>query len=262
MSSSELIKSDGALELLRVAGRILADTHAELAKHIAPGIAGAKLDGIAEAFIRDHGAEPAFKGFDDFPATICFSRNAGMVHGIPTDEEIAEGDVIKLDVGVRFKGWNTDAARTHLVPPSEPKNQLLVDVTQAALDAGIAQVRAGVPLGTVQAAIQAVIEDAELGLVRQLTGHGIGQSVHEAPSIPNFGRAGQGMPLQSGMVICLEPMVTRGSGHVREAADGWTYESTDGSMTAHIEDTIIVTETQGEIITRSGATTVDTPRTF
>ena len=239
----ESIKSDKAIATIRRAGKILADVHTLLGTLIGPGVTGLELDTLAETFIRDHGAEPAFKGFDHFPATICFSVNEGMVHGLPSDRVIQPGDVVKLDVGVRLNGWNTDAARTHLVAPVDPANQQLLNVTRAALAAGVAQVRDGVPLGTVQAAIQQVIDDAHLGLVRQLTGHGIGRSVHEPPSIPNFGRAGEGNQLRTGMVICLEPMVTRGNGKVEISPDGWTYQSATGA----------------EILTRNPSTTVDRP---
>lgn len=248
---TDLIKSPEAIAYTRRAGRILADLHLALGERVKPGVTGKQLDAFAESFIRDHGAEPAFRGFLDFPATLCVSINDGMVHGLPSDAEIQAGDVVKLDAGVKLHGWNTDAARTHLVPPVDPVNQSLVAVTQQAIDAGIAQVRDGVPLGTVQAAIQAVIETAGLGLVKSLSGHGIGRSVHEAPPIPNFGKHGKGLLLKAGMIICLEPMVTRGLGQVElDKRDGWTYRSVDGTLTAHIEDTILVTHSGHEILSR------------
>lgn len=249
--TDNLIKSPKAIEYTRQAGRILADLHIAMGERVKPGVTGKQLDTFAEGFIRDHGAEPAFKGFLGFPATICFSVNDGMVHGLPSDYEIQEGDVVKLDAGVKLNGWNTDAARTHLVPPIDDVNQALVNVTQQAIDAGINEVGDGVPLGTVQAAIQRVIHEAGLGLVKTLSGHGIGQSVHEAPSIPNFGEVGHGVILKAGMIICIEPMVTLGNGRVElDPRDGWTYRSVDNTMTAHVEDTMVVTNNGVEVLSK------------
>ncbi len=247
--TDSLIKSAEAIAFTRQAGRILADLHRALGQRVRPGVTGKALDAFAEGFIRDHGAEPAFKGFLDFPASLCVSVNDGIVHGLPNTGEIQEGDVVKLDAGVKVHGWNTDAARTHLLPPVDDVRRSLVRVTQKAIDAGIAEVRDGVPLGTVQSAIESVIKKAGLGLVRTLSGHGIGQSVHEAPSIPNFGTRGKGMALKAGMLICLEPMVTLGSGQVElDKRDDWTYVSSDHTLTAHIEDTLLVTASGCDIL--------------
>ncbi|MBI4185562.1 type I methionyl aminopeptidase [Candidatus Berkelbacteria bacterium] len=245
------IKSAKAIAATRQAGQILAEFLEKVTAQVKPGATGIALDQFAENFIRDHGAEPAFKGFLNFPHTLCVSINDGMVHGIPNRVEIKPGDVVKIDAGVKVRGWNTDAARTILVPPVNPISQVLVNVTQTALDAGISHVRDGTRLGTVQSAIQAVIEGAGLGLTKTLSGHGIGRSVHEPPTIPNYGKVETGELLQAGMVICLEPMVTLGNGQVvLDKSDGWTYRSVDHTITAHIEDTILVTRDGADVLSR------------
>ncbi len=235
---------------MRRAGQILAATLTELEAAIKPGVTGARLNQLAERSIRSQGGEPAFLGYDDYPATICFSVNDGLVHGLPTERSLQAGDLVGLDCGVRLDGWNVDAARTVSVGPADPADQRLVETAWRALEAGLDRVRAGVHLGDVQHAIEQVIAQAGFGLVRNLTGHGIGRDVHEAPSIPNFGTPGDGPILKAGMTICLEPMLTAGTGETAQSKDGWTIVSADGTRAAHVEETILVTKTGAEVLTR------------
>lgn len=250
MPNQAQVKSPEAIAVMRRAGKILARTLDVVGAAVSPGVTGLDLDAIAHKTIRQAGAEPAFLGYQDFPATICFSVNDGLVHGIPTAYNVQPGDVVKIDIGVRLGGYNVDAARTVLVAPVDPANRNLVTTAQQALDTGIARVRNGAKLGDVQAAIQEVIEQQGYGLVRQLTGHGIGAELHEAPQIPNYGIAGNGPILRTGMTICIEPMLTTGSGEIQYADDGWTVVSADGSMSAHVEETILVTPEGAEVLTQ------------
>lgn len=249
MPDQQLIKSPEATESMRRAGKILGQTLKVVSAAVKPGVTGLELDALARKTIEAADGEPAFLGYQDFPATICFSVNEGLVHGLPTDRVVQAGDVIKIDIGVRVGGHNVDAARTILVPPVDPKHEALVDAAAEALEAGIAVVRDGVHLGDVQAAIQAVIERHGYGLVRSLTGHGIGQELHEPPQIPNYGEAGSGPVLEAGMTICLEPMLTAGTGEVVIGPDNWTVVSADNTPTAHVEQTILVTTTGADVLT-------------
>ncbi|MBI2590149.1 type I methionyl aminopeptidase [Candidatus Berkelbacteria bacterium] len=243
------IKSQEAIDAMRQAGSILAATRNLLIQNLTVGETSSHLDQLVENYICTQGAEPAFKGYKNFPASICFSVNDGLVHGLPNTTPIQAGDVIKLDFGIRYQGWNVDAATTVGLAPVSAENKRLIDTTKKALWAGIKKVQAGIHLGDVQAAIQEVIENANLGLVHSLTGHGIGRELHEPPSIPNHGERGTGPVLQAGMTICLEPMVTTGSSDVQVARDGWTYITSDGSYSAHEEHTILVTHSGFEILT-------------
>ena len=238
-----LVKSGEAIASLRAAGTMLGQTLQILAAAVKPGLTGDELDQIARETIRSLGGEPGFIGFEDFPAAICLSINDAIVHGLPSGQTLREGDIVGIDCGVRLHGWNTDAAITVTVGEPSEIDRKLIAATRDALLAGIRAVKPGVQLGDVQAAIQAVIEGHGYGLVRTLTGHGIGRSLHEAPGIPNFGTPGTGVQLEAGMTFCLEPMLTTGSGAVKTAADGWTVVASEGSQirTAHQEHTILVT---------------------
>ncbi|MEK7785874.1 MAG: type I methionyl aminopeptidase, partial [Chloroflexota bacterium] len=239
-----------AIGAMRAAGWMLGQTLQILSAAAKPSMSGDELDIIARDTIRALGGEPAFLGFEKFPSTICLSRNDAIVHGLPTGQRLAAGDIIGIDCGVRLNGWNTDAAVTITIGQPSGVDTNLITATHKALVAGIQMVRPGVQLGEVQAAIQAVIEKLGYGLVRTLTGHGIGRSLHEAPGIPNYGTVGTGIRLEAGMVFCLEPMLTTGSGAVKTAADGWTIVASEGShiRTAHQEHTILVTETGREVL--------------
>ncbi len=243
-----LIKSPEAISALRKAGAMLGKTLQVVSAAAKPGVTGDQLDNLARSTIESLGGEPAFLGFDGFPATICLSINDAIVHGLPAGQVIRAGDVVGIDVGVRLDGWNTDAAVTVQVLPVTNEATNLIRATTNSLTAGISTVRPGVKLGDVQAAMQAVIEDHGYGLVRSLTGHGIGRSVHEAPSSPNYGTAGTGITLDPGMVFCLEPMLTIGSGKVHASGDGWTIVTDEGGLGAHQEHTILVTESGCEVL--------------
>lgn len=242
------VKSTEAIELLRAAGKMLGKTLEIVSTATAPGVTGDELDTLARTTIESLGGEPAFLGFDEFPATICLSVNDAIVHGLPQGQVIQAGDVVGIDIGVRLNGWNTDAAVTVQVPPTSDEASKLIQVTNDSLTAGIRTVKPGAYLGDVQSAMQAVIEDGGYGLVRSLTGHGIGRSVHESPSIPNYGTAGTGIKLEPGMVFCLEPMVTIGSGLVQTAADNWTIVTKEGGLGAHKEHTVLVTPSGFEVL--------------
>ncbi|MCA9388373.1 type I methionyl aminopeptidase [Candidatus Berkelbacteria bacterium] len=246
---SDYIKTTEQIELMRQAGKILAEAMDQVSLIAKPGVTGDELDRIAESVIRDHGAEPAFLGYQGYPSTICLSVNDGLVHGLPVGQTLKEGDLAGIDLGVRFKGWNVDSANTLAIGKISVDDHDLLKAARQALVSGIAQVKDGVSLGTVQAAIQKVIDDGGYGLVRSLSGHGIGKQLHEYPSIPNFGQINQGPKLKAGMTICLEPMLTAGTDKVKTAADDWTIVSADGSQTAHIEHTLLVTSQGAEILT-------------
>lgn len=248
---SELQKTPAEITNIRSAASILAKTLEILRVAAKPGVSGTDLDKLAEDTIIKLGGEPGFLGFQDYPATICLSINEAVVHGIPTADTLNPGDIVSIDVGVRYNGWNADAAITVLLDPIDPEDQRLLDTATASLEAGIAKVKAGTHLGDVQAAIQQVIDDSGFGNVRSMTGHGIGKELHEPPAIPNYGKAGTGMILEEGMVICLEPMITRGSGKVVTAKDGWTIVTADKTRAAHVEHTILVTLSGSETLTKS-----------
>ena len=213
-----------------------------------PGVAGDELDALARTTIAKLGGEPGFTGFEGFPAAICLSINNAIVHGLPAGQVIRPGDVVGIDCGVCLEGCNTDAAVTIGVEPVGFEDAALIQATADALTVGIRSVKPGVHLGDVQAAIQQVIEAGGYGLVRTLTGHGIGRSLHEAPSIPNYGQQGTGLHLEPGMIFCLEPMLTIGSGAVTTSPDGWTVVTKEGGTGAHQEHTILVTEGGCEVL--------------
>lgn len=238
-----LVKSPEAIRWLTEAGRMLGQTLQTLSGAAKPGVTGDELDQLARRTIVELGGEPGFVGFEGFPAAICLSRNDAIVHGLPAGQVLQIGDIVGIDCGVRLHGWNTDAAVTITIGEPTDVDAKLIAATRDALVAGIQTVRPGIQLGDVQAAIQAVIDQRGYGLVRTLTGHGIGRGLHESPGIPNYGKPGTGIMLEPGMTFCLEPMLTTGSGVVKPAPDGWTIVASEGSQirTAHQEHTILVT---------------------
>lgn len=245
------LKSVDEIEAIARAGRILGALHRELAAHVQVGRTTAELDEIAESFIRSHdGAEPAFKGLYGFPATLCTSINEEVVHGIPTrSRQLREGDIIAIDAGVKLDGWYADAARTHGVGRISEEAARLLAVTRAALDAGIERATVGSRLGDVGHAVQQVAEAAGFAVVRDLVGHGIGREPHEEPQVPNYGRPGRGVRLQEGMVFALEPMVNVGGVAVRTLPDRWTVVTSDGTLSAHFEETLAVTASGPRVLT-------------
>jgi methionyl aminopeptidase len=251
-------KSAEELELMRQAGRIVAAALEALRQRAVAGITTLELDGVAETVIRDLGGIPSFKGYRGYPASICASINEQVVHGIPSKRALAEGDIVSLDVGVIWQGYQGDAAITVAVEPVSAPVRRLLEVTQAALDAGIGASREGQRLGDVSHAIEQVANAAGLQVIREYGGHGIGKQMHEPPRVPNWGTQGQGLPLRTGMTFALEPMLTLGGYETRSLADHWTVVTADHSFAAHYEHTIVVTERGGEILTRISASTLAT----
>ena len=234
---------------MAVAGSILVRTMNLLAGKIRPGVTTADLDKAAERFIRSQGAEPAFKGYRGFPGSICTSPNSMIVHGIPGPYELGRGDLLSVDVGVVKDGWVADAARTFAIGPITPIASKLLQTTEESLFLAVEQCRVGNRLGDVSHAVQAHVEAAGLSIVRTLVGHGVGRDMHEEPQIPNYGTPGTGVPLEEGMVLAIEPMVTAGRHAVRIGSDHWAIYSQDGSLAAHFEFTVAVTADGPRILT-------------
>ena len=242
-------KSPEQIEKMARAGAILVSTLELLASNVRPGVSTAELDEIAERFIRSQGATPTFKGYRGFPGSICASPNAMVVHGIPGPYRLKRGDIISIDVGVTLDGWVADAARTFPVGEIDPQAQNLLRATEESLHAGVEQCRPGNRMGDVSSAIQRVVEGAGLSVVRSLVGHGVGQSMHEDPQVPNYGKPGKGTLLEEGMVIAVEPMTTAGSPAVRVGGDGWAIFSQDSSPAAHFEFTVAITREGPRVLT-------------
>jgi methionyl aminopeptidase len=242
-------KSPDEIDKMAASGDVLVKTMTLLAGKIRPGVSTHELDQAAEKFIRSQGCEPAFKGYRGFPGSICASPNSMIVHGIPGPYQLERGDVISIDIGVVRDGWVSDAARTFPVGPVSPVAHKLLAVTEESLLLAVDQCRPGRRLGDVSHAVQEHVEAAGFSIVRTLVGHGIGRSMHEDPQIPNYGDAGTGVPLEEGMVLAVEPMVTVGRHNVRMGDDHWAIYSQDGSLAAHFEFTIAVTAQGTRILT-------------
>ncbi len=244
-------KSQAEIETMARAGRVVADTLALLEENIQPGITTAALDTIAEEFIRSRGGEPTFKGYKGYPAATCLSPNGMVVHGIPRKIPLAEGDILSVDVGVTLDGFVADSAWTFAVGTIDPDAQRLLDVCKAALDAGIEQAQVGKAIGDISKAVQTVTEEAGFSVIRSLVGHGVGRSMHEDPQVPNFVSNYRGPELKEGITIAIEPMITAGSPDVYIHDDDWSISTTDGSLAAHFEHTVAVTESGPRILTRA-----------
>ncbi|ALS26195.1 type I methionyl aminopeptidase [Paenibacillus cisolokensis] len=245
-----ICKSEAELRYMREAGRIVAETHRLMAQAIRPGITTLELDHIAETYIRSQGAVPSFKGYNQFPGSICTSVNNELVHGIPGSRKLNEGDIISIDIGAQYEGYHGDSAWTYGVGQISAEAQRLLDVTEQSLYAGLALVKPDVRLFTISHAIQKVVEEAGMSVVREYVGHGIGAELHEEPQIPNYGIPDRGPRLKPGMVLAIEPMVNLGERYVRTLEDNWTVVTVDGSLCAHFEHTVAVTEDGCEILTR------------
>ena len=246
-----ILKSPRELALMRRAGRIVARVLDRFREVVRPGITTAELEEVALQIIEREGGIPSFKGYRGYPAAICASINEEVVHGIPSPKRVLkEGDIVSLDVGAIYKGYHGDAAITLPVGTVSEEVQRLLEVTQGALHAGIAQAHPGNRLGDISAAIQRYVESRGFNVVREYTGHGIGQEMHEEPQIPNFGPPNRGPRLRPGMTMALEPMVTAGDWRTRTLSDGWTVVTADGSLSAHFEHTIAITDGEPEILTR------------
>jgi methionyl aminopeptidase len=245
-----LFKSPAEIERMRRAGRITAATIERLLPEVKPGVTTAKLDAVAEQFMRREGATPSFKGYRGFPASICTSINQEVVHGIPGKRRLQEGDLLSLDVGAVWEGYHGDSAVSVFVgePPSDEAEKL-VRVTEESLEAGIRLLKPGNRLSDVGNAVQQVVEGAGFAVVREYVGHGVGRSLHEDPQIPNYGDPGRGPEIRPGLVVAIEPMVIAGDWPTRVLADDWTVVSVDGSLAAHFEHTIAVTDDGPEVLT-------------
>jgi methionyl aminopeptidase len=242
-------KSTSEIETMASAGRIVADTIALLGEHIRPGVSTGELDELADDFIQSQGGVSSFKGYRGYPASICTSPNDMVVHGIPNGRTVTEGDILSVDVGVIFDGFVADSAFTFGVGSISADAERLLEGCQAALAKGIAQCRAGNHLSDVSHAIQVATEDAGFSVVRSLVGHGIGRAMHEDPQIPNYGPPGRGPELQPGMTFAIEPMINAGGPDVYLHDDEWSISTMDGSLSAHFEHTVAVTDDGPKILT-------------
>lgn len=246
-----ILKSAREIAIMRQAGRVAAEALAEVAAQVRPGVTTAYLDHVAYEAITRRGAIPSFKGYRGFPASLCTSLNHEVVHGIPGPRRLVEGDIISLDLGAIVDGYHGDLAVTVPVGKISPQARRLLEVTAGALWAGIRAARNGNRLGDISAAIQQHAERHGYNVVREFVGHGIGRSLHEEPSVPNFGSPGVGPLLKPGMTLALEPMVNAGKADVRQLRDGWTVVTVDGNLSAHFEHTITITDGEAEVLTPS-----------
>ncbi|NOV00547.1 type I methionyl aminopeptidase [Paenibacillus planticolens] len=244
-----ICKSEVELDLMREAGRIVAETHRLLARAIRPNITTKELDQIAEEYIRSQGAIPSFKGYNGFPGSICASVNEELVHGIPGPRKLVEGDIISVDIGAQYKGYHGDSAWTYPVGEISETAKRLLAVTEQSLYRGIAEAKPDARLYTLSHAIQTCIEDAGFSVVIEYVGHGIGTDLHEEPQIPNYGVPDKGPRLKPGMVLAIEPMVVVGERFVQTLKDDWTVVTADKTLCAHFEHTVAITAAGYEILT-------------
>lgn len=243
------IKSDREIELLRIAGNIVYETHQYLKQFLKPGITTLELDRLAYDFIKSKGATPSFKNYNGFPASICTSVNYQVVHGIPGKMKLKDGDIISIDIGACYKGYHGDSAWSYPIGNVSKENELLLYNTEKALFEGLKEVKPGNRIGDISYAIESYAKKHKLGVVKELVGHGVGTSVHEAPDIPNFGKKGTGPRIKKGMVFAIEPMLNLGSPNIVMLDDNWTIETEDYSPSAHFEHTVVVTDDGYEILT-------------
>ena len=244
-----ILKSQREIDIMREAGRMVALTREEVKKHIKPGITTKALDEIAENFIISLGGIPSFKGYNGFPGSICLSVNEEVVHGIPSNRVLKDGDIVSLDIGVYYKGYHGDSAWTYPVGTISKADEQLLEVTLQSLYEGLKMAKPGNRVSDISAAIEAYVKPYRYGIVEEFTGHGIGKSLHEDPYVPNFGKPGSGALLKPGMTICVEPMVNIGTKRVRILSDNWTTVTADKKNSAHFEHMIAITETGYEILT-------------
>ena len=244
------IKSDREIELLRVAGKITGDTHNYLKQFIKPGITTGELDKLAYDFIISQGCTPSFKGYDGFPGTICASVNEEVVHGIPGNRVLEEGDIISIDIGACYKGYHGDSAWTYPVGKISDKCSNLLKWTEESLFEGLSVIKDGARIGDIGCAVSKCAKRHNLGVVKELVGHGVGSDVHEDPDVPNYGFAGTGIELKEGMVIAVEPMLNLGTPKIYILDDDWTIITADGKPSAHFEHTVLVTKDGYEILTK------------
>lgn len=244
------IKTKEEIELMKVAGSIVFDTHKYLEKYIKPGITTKELDELAYQYIIKRDATPSFKNYKGYPASICASVNDEVVHGIPNNRTLKEGDIISIDIGVCYKGYHGDSAWTYPVGNISDEKKYLLKHTEQSLYEGLEAIKEGAYVGDISNRIERYLKDKNLGIIKELVGHGIGKELHESPDIPNYGMAGTGPMLKSGMVLAVEPMITLGSSKIYILEDDWTIVTADGLSAAHFEHTVLVTETGYIILTK------------
>jgi methionyl aminopeptidase len=242
-------KTDEEVGLLRESNMLVSRTLAEIARHLKPGVTTLHLDRIAEEFIRDHEAEPAFLGYGGFPKTLCTSVNEEVVHGIPSDYALKEGDIVSVDCGVILNGYYGDSAYTFAVGEISREVKRLLDYTKAALEEGVKAAVSGNRVGDISSAVQAKAESGGYSVVRELVGHGIGKKLHEPPEVPNFGKKGSGPKMEKGLVICIEPMINMGGKETIQLSDGWTVKTADGKPSAHFEYAVAVMKGKADVLT-------------
>jgi methionyl aminopeptidase len=243
------LKTDEEVGLLKESNMLVSRTLAEIARYIQPGVTTLYLDEVAETFIRDHSALPAFKGYGGFPNTLCTSVNDEVVHGIPSGYELKEGDIISVDCGVILNGWYGDSAYTFAVGQISDEIRSLLEFTKASLVEGVKVAVAGNRIGDISSAVQVKAESGGFSVVRELVGHGIGKKLHEPPEVPNFGKRGTGPKMDKGLVICIEPMINLGSKETLQMSDGWTIKTADGKPSAHFEYAVAVNRGEADILT-------------
>ena len=246
------IKTPEEIEKMRAAGRLTAQARALAGSMIRPGVTTAEIDREVKRFLQSHGAKPSFLGYGGFPGSICASVNEVVIHGIPGKRRLEEGDIVSIDVGAYLGGFHGDCAATFPCGKISPEAQKLIDVTKESFFRGIAQAKAGNRVRDIGAAVQRYVESFGYGVVRDFVGHGVGRQMHEPPEVPNYGPPGHGPRLLPGMVIAVEPMVCAGDWRVKVLEDNWTTVSADNSLTAHYENTILITEGEPEILTDPG----------
>jgi methionyl aminopeptidase len=243
------LKTDQEIELIKKSGLVLGKAHAEVAKWIKPGVTTRQLDTIAEQYIRDNNGTPSFKGYNDFPASLCMSVNEIVVHGIPSNYELRDGDIVSIDCGVKLNGYHSDSAYTY--PIGEVKEEILALLrrTKKSLYLGVEKAFDGMRIGDIGFAIQDYVEQFNYSVVRELVGHGVGKNLHESPEVPNYGKRGKGIKLKEGMVLAIEPMINLGKKAVVQERDGWTIRTIDRMPSAHYEHTIAVRKGKVEVLT-------------
>ena len=241
-------RSEDEIDLIRESSLLVAKTHAEISALIIPGVTTLQLDTIAEEFIRDNGGVPAFKGYGGFPNTLCASLNEQVVHGIPNDNPLNNGDIISMDCGVVMNGYYGDSAYTYEVGEVSEKVKNLLLRTKESLYLGIDQAISGNRIGDIGFAIQRHVEQFGYGVVREMVGHGVGENLHEDPQVPNYGKRGRGIKLKEGLVIAIEPMINLGTKNIKQLSDGWTVITTDRKYSAHFEHTIVVRKGKAEVL--------------
>lgn len=243
------IKSKREIELLKIAGNIVYQTHQYLKPYIKEGVTTKELDKLAEDFIRSKDATPSFKGYEGFPSTLCTSINSEIVHGFPSDRKLKNGDIISIDIGACYKGYHGDSGWTYTVGEVDDKTKKLLEDTEKSLFVGLEQVKPGNRVGDIGYAIEQYAHKHNLGVVKELCGHGVGTSIHEDPEVPNYGIPNTGPRLKEGMVIAVEPMLTMGRPDIFVHDNNWTIDTQDGSLSAHFEHTVVVTKDGYQILT-------------